>query len=326
MAVRRLVNLVRVLAVGPYAAMLSMAPLHAQAPDLWKCRIDLHQGEIGGLEFSLTGDDLTGSLAVARGADSTTTTTIEGAWTTNVIHFTRVLSSSDVQPFVGIAVRAENGQVRMAGRFASGFEGIWSATCLTDADAPPGGGGGRSGPNLSTRIDPFKPTGRDRVKFIADAWHSSGVQAVTIHVNGQAAQTCTTERCEFIGGPYPAGAIRWRVSARARNGSVNEGRDHEVAIAPAPATGSCAISGAATGPRADVAKVFGIALFGPEDHARLRERQPFASGRFNFANLPDGRYLLVADTKADVSVDVNPRRLVVTCRGGAINGINFNFR
>jgi hypothetical protein len=325
MTVRTLVHLVGVVAAGFGAAMLSIVLLQARAPDRWKCQIDLHQGEIGSLEFSLTGEDLSGSLAVARGADSATPTTVEGAWTTNVIQFTRVLSSTDRQPFVGIVVRADNGEVRMAGRFATGFEGVWSATCATDADAP-SGGEGLPGPSLTTRIDPFRPTDRDRVKFIADAWHSTGVQDVTIHVNGQAAHTCTTERCEFVGGPYPAGSIRWRVSARARNGASNEGREHEVAIGPAPATGSCAISGAATGPRADVAQVFGIALFGPDDDARLRERQPLGSGRFSFANLPDGRYLLVADTKADVSVHVNPRRHAVTCRGGAINGINFDFR
>lgn len=151
MAVRRIVQLVGALAVGPYVAMLSMTLLDARTPEPWKCRIELHQGDIGGLEFSLMGDDLTGGLTVGHGADSTTTTTIEGAWTTNVIHFTRVLPSSEVQPFVGIAVRAEDGKVRMAGRFASGFEGIWSATCPTDVDAPRGGSAGLAGPNRGGR-------------------------------------------------------------------------------------------------------------------------------------------------------------------------------
>jgi hypothetical protein len=324
-AVRRRVNLVATLTAGACMAVLSVPLARAQPPGRWKCQIDLHQGQSGGLELTLNGANLTGSLMAARGADSATTTTITGTWTTDVIQFTRVLSPGSVEPFVGVAVKTGHATARMAGRFASGFEGVWSATCLAAGDAPDSGDA-PPGPSLSIRIDPFRPTDRDRVKFIANARHSSGVQDVTIYVNGQAEQTCPTEHCEFVGGPYPAGSIRWRVSARARNGGINQGRDSEVAIVPGSVAGSCAVSGAATGPRANVAKVFGIALFGPDDDARLRERQPLGSGRFSFANLPDGRYLLVAGTSADVSVHVNPPRRVVTCRGEAIGGIDFDFR
>jgi hypothetical protein len=81
------------------------------------------------------------------------------------------------------------------------------------------------------------------------------------------------------------------------------------------------------GPRAaDVRAVFGVALFGPDDETQLRERKPLGSGAFSFSSLPDGEYVLIADTKADVSVRVTPRKHVVTCRGGMLSGIDFDFR
>lgn len=96
--------------------------------------------------------------------------------------------------------------------------------------------------------------------------------------------------------------------------------------APAPPSASCSIAGVATGPRADVAKVFGVMLLGPNNDKRLRARQAFGTGRYAFSNLPDGRYVVVPDTKADVAVEVIPRRREVVCQGGAITDANFEFR
>jgi hypothetical protein len=95
---------------------------------------------------------------------------------------------------------------------------------------------------------------------------------------------------------------------------------------PTPTASSCSIAGAATGPRADAAKVFGVMLFGPNDDKRFRGRQPFGTGRYSFSNLPDGRYIVVPDTKADIPVQVIPRRREVVCQGGAIGDANFEFR
>jgi hypothetical protein len=67
-------------------------------------------------------------------------------------------------------------------------------------------------------------------------------------------------------------------------------------------------------------------LLGPNNDKRLRARQAFGTGRYAFSNLPDGRYVVVPDTKADVAVEVIPRRREVVCQGGAITDANFEFR
>ena len=306
----------------------------AEAPDTWRCQIDLHQGDTGRLEFTNTTANLVGTLTVDRGG-TPMTSDVKGTLNGETISFTRTLTpSTTVQPFRGVVLASEDGRFKMAGRFAAAFEGVWSATCTSDSGSPPpdasaGGraatGGGLAGPALTIRPNPFRPSTRDRVRLIADAAHSTGVRDVTIFVNGQPVQTCAASHCEFTGGPYP-GTIRWRVSARAQNGGITEGEERDLVISAGAGTGSCSISGAATGPRATASTAFGAALFGPDNSTSLRVRQPFRAGRFRFTDLPDGKYVVIPDTKADIAVSINPRRQEVVCRGAAIDGVNFEFR
>ena len=95
---------------------------------------------------------------------------------------------------------------------------------------------------------------------------------------------------------------------------------------PAPVAGSCAISIDATGPRADLAKIYQLVLRGPDSMTIVKARQSFGSGHVTFSDLPDGRYLLTLDTKADVSVSISPRRHEVVCSGGAPVKRVFEFR
>lgn len=222
------------------------------AAERWTCDIDLHQGDTGTLRLDVTGTAVEGTMTVTRGAGAPpATTTVKGSWAGEVVRFTRVLSATSEQPFLGIAARAEQHPVKMAGRFAFQFEGVWSASC-----SPEGGGAGPGrgrGP-----VPPTPPPGR--------------------------------------GGP------------------------------PGRPAASCSISGAATGPRAELAKVFRLTLYGPDNDKLLRAQQPFGRGAFTFRNLPDGEYVIVPDTRADVAVTLTPRRHVVHCRGGAVTGRNFEFR
>ena len=230
-----------------YAVATPDVVLHGQIGQRWKCEVDLHQGDAGTLQFTLLAPAVEGTLVVARGPDAAPmTTTVKGSWTDDVVRFTRTLSATSEQPFVGIAARDGDGLVKMAGRFAAGFDGLWSATC--------------------------------------------GKRPV---MNGDA--TGGT-------GPVPP-----------------------VVLAPSPVSASCTISGAATGPRADVAKVFQLVLYGPDNDRLVRGRTPFGQA-YLFQNLPDGRYVIVPDTKADVAVTLTPRRQVVQCRGGSLTGTNFDFR
>src|SRR5262249_21639580 len=153
-------------------------------------------------------------------------------WTGESITFRRTLDGSTVQPFRGIVVDGGDGKMKMAGRFAAAFEGVWSATCSSgQSTPPPADTGGATPPPPPTDLQPTPPT-----------------------------------------------------------------------------TGACSIAGSATGPRASVAGVFNVTLMGPDSDRTMRARQPLASGSYRFTGLPNGKYVLIADTKADVSVHVVPRR------------------
>ena len=302
---------------------------HAREPESWTCTIDLHQGERGSLQITRTATGITGELKLS--GSSAIATPVKGSWPLDVVRFSRPLPDATEQPFIGIAIPVDDHVMKMAGRFAAGFDLIWSATCskTNGSSGDAGGRAGLPGPSLTTRINPYKPTSRDQVRFIAQASHSSGVRDVTIYVNGQPARTCTTEACEFTGGPYPSGTIRWRVSATAGNGAVQDGVEREVPIAestPGTGTGSCSISGAAIGPRADLAKATQLVLLGPDSSTQVRARQSFGSGTFSFTKLPPGRYILLADLKGDTTVRVVPARREIDCTGAAITGLNFEFR
>jgi hypothetical protein len=149
-----------------------------------------------------------------------------------------------------VALETADGQVKMGGRFAYGFEGVWSAACTRQSASVVPSGGQRGG-----------------------------------DISGRAGPPLTTRP--------PA--------------------------ASTPSTGSCTISGTATGPRASVAPAFSVMLFGPNADTTLRTRQAFANGQFHFQNLPDGRYVIATDTKADVMVHVEPPRQTVVCQGRPVS-------
>lgn len=105
------------------------APTESQAVEIWQCTLDLHQGDTGTLEFRRTGSAITGKTIVHRG-ENTFENIIQGTWSGSTIEFWRELTpSSSGQHFRGIAVSTEGNKVKMAGRFANQFAGVWSADC-----------------------------------------------------------------------------------------------------------------------------------------------------------------------------------------------------
>ena len=223
------------------------ASLLAREPERWSCDIDFHQGDAGRLEFERTEAGIRGSLTVRRGSGAAQASAIEGSWGREVIRFTRASSGAD-GTFIGIGTGTDARQIKMAGRFGAGFDGIWSATCVRGA---------------------------------------------------------TTDGALAPGSPTP--------------------------LPPSPSTpttkpGSCAITVNASGARADLAKLYQLVLRGPDSMTAVKGRQPFGSGHVTFPDLPDGRYLLTLDTKADVSVTISPRRHDVVCSGGAAVEKVFEFR
>ncbi len=90
----------------------------------WRCSIDLGVGGVGTLEFTQTDGDIEGVI-VASGQKHG----VSGSWKGDRIEFWRALSKSSGQPFVGTATTVEDGVVRMGGRFANAYRGVWSADC-----------------------------------------------------------------------------------------------------------------------------------------------------------------------------------------------------
>jgi large subunit ribosomal protein L7/L12 len=93
---------------------------------IWHCTVDLHQGDRGRMQFLRRGDDIRGVMQIDRGSQQHR---IAGSWKDDEIRFRRALSDTSSQPFEGKVSRAGGETARMAGRFARGFSGVWSAEC-----------------------------------------------------------------------------------------------------------------------------------------------------------------------------------------------------
>ncbi|MCK4763795.1 MAG: carboxypeptidase regulatory-like domain-containing protein [Candidatus Aminicenantes bacterium] len=104
-----------------------------------------------------------------------------------------------------------------------------------------------------------------------------------------------------------------------------------VATAPAAVTaeagGSCSISGKVYGSGVKAAKVFFVALYGPDNLTKYRETKKFdSSGAYRFTGLPYGRYRLAVDTKADIAIGPRPSSRVVRCTGSGVTNVNFELK
>ncbi len=112
--------------------------------EAWICTVDLHQGDTGKMEFTRRGVDIRGAMLITRGPQKHG---ISGTWKDDSIRFVRVLGQNSRQQFEGTVSRTSGGQVRMAGRFAHEFSGVWSADCKPQLEhegpPTPGAGGER---------------------------------------------------------------------------------------------------------------------------------------------------------------------------------------
>ncbi len=223
--------------------LLAPAALFAETSERWRCEIDMKLGPDGKLELVRTGDRVEGQFIVTAG-DRTMRSRVKGGWSGEMIWFRRYFANTS-HLFRGVAPRVED-RVRMAGRYAKTFTGIWSAECS------------RVGPR-PVRVEPV--------------------------------------RARPAPPPRPVPANR-------------------------PAT--CSISGQLKGSPVDL---FFAILYGPNNQTKDRaSTNPDSSGRYRFTKLPDGKYWIRWDTKADVMSGTYPREQSVICRGKAITGVDFEIR
>ena len=312
----------------------------------WRCGSDFGAGGRGSIEFKVTRSPEGGGLSgftEARGS----THKISGFWKGESIRFTRRLSATSIQVFKGVAVEVDAETVRMGGRFAAGFRGVWSADCsLLEAvdletpradETPPRVGISASGA--------FQRTEGEDVLVRATATDNTRVRQIRILVNGRPTKTCMASKCsttlasvrpgkyelradatDAAGNLGKSGALTVTVSRRQKTGPAPTFRTAPPTFRTAPSpttTGSCSISGSATGPARDVSSLFRVFLSGPTSDSK-----PIRSGRYHFEGLHDGRYRLTVklDAKADTTVSPRPASRSVVCSGAAITGVDFEFR
>jgi hypothetical protein len=286
--------------------------------ETWEGDIDLHQGDRGTVSFTRAGSAIAGRMRVLRN-ELPQEHSIDGTWSGDQVRFTRHLSSTSIQPFEGTASQDGPDRVTMNGRFAANLAGEWSAECRRIGSSP------RPGPNLELRITPYHPTERDRITFSATARHSSGVRDVTHVINGKAARTCPGEVCIHETGPFPAGTITWLVAARSNDGGEQPGHERTIVITPVSA-GRCRLRCRATGPQANRASVFFVVVSRSDDPGRSVATKPFTNaGTAEFDDLPEGRFRVRVDTRADIPVRVRPSSQDVTCREGQLAEAVFGF-
>ena len=104
-----------------------------RAPERWRCDVDLHQGDTGTLWLDRQRGEVQGIMVVR---DGTQKHRVSGSWTEDRIELWRALSESSGQPFVGTVTGPGDGTLRMAGRFAHQYSGVWSAECRRGDDEP----------------------------------------------------------------------------------------------------------------------------------------------------------------------------------------------
>jgi len=113
---------------------------------------------------------------------------------------------------------------------------------------------------------------------------------------------------------FEGGSIYWTPEGGAREQATSQ-------------AATCSISGMVRGPGVELASVFRVSLYGPDDLRTVKETRPFdASGRYTFTGLAPGRYRVGVDTKADVMVGPHPPYRSVDCHGGAVTGIDFELK
>jgi large subunit ribosomal protein L7/L12 len=111
----------------------------------WRCKVDLHQGDVGTIELTRAGERIRGAMYIERIDDKHA---ISGTWKGDKIEFWRALSQSSGQPFTGTATETSDTTVVMGGRFANQYSGVWSADCKQvvsggGTPAPPAGTAGQ---------------------------------------------------------------------------------------------------------------------------------------------------------------------------------------
>jgi hypothetical protein len=305
----------------------------------WQCDVDLHQGDSGVLFLIRAEGKVKGGIKI----DSNTTPMnhrIGGTWKDGLLNLNRLFRSDVDYAMAATMQRTEKKLVQLGGRYGLAFKGVWSGECKfiserkiqvadsdTDSEPKPDKPVVKAGPSTNVKALPYKPTTKDRIKFSATASHPDGVRSISFILDGQVIKTCRRNRCNASSPPLSAGKHIWRVDAVSKSGFKNPRYPSEMIVKTAPpVVGRCTIMGKATGRSSDIARIFSVSAYGPNNDTKFVASSRFKNGRYELKGLKPGQYKLFADTRADTAIGVHPSQVTVRCRKQkAVERVHKNF-
>ena len=303
----------------------------------WECAVNLQQGDTGTMSLSKEGDQVEGSITTKRNNNSFSSI-VNGRWSDNVINLKRLLDANSNEPMAGIVVTLGTEKVKIGGRFASEYQGVWSADCDLVSASPSTEEGSRTdlpieatsstlstiSPSITSRVSPSQPNSNDQIKFSARASHSDGIESLSFYVSGKKIHTCNDAACDFDYGRLKKGKYKWFVQATSKSGVSSDKRPSELVVGSAVGT-SCRFQGFATGPSANLSLSYRVALVGKGAQSKHRFSSEFKNLKYTITGVPKGEYTMTVDTGVDSSVLWSPRSVSLKCGSQADVRQDFDF-
>ena len=318
---------------------LAILSSHAQAQSgnqSWECALDLHQGDKGTLTLNREEDNLDGVIRFSRN-DNVFESTVSGTWNTNRIDLTRLLDAGSTELMAGVVVALGTKKMNIGGRYSDGYQGVWSANCdlVSEVSHTKSAEDIESEVFTETKVTPEMPTDKQKVTFSISASHSDGIKQLSVFLGSEEIHTCAADKCEFSYGPFSKGIYSWRVEGLSNSDakSIETGRlivKSSKRVAQLKASSEkqrrCQISGRATGAFAPLAETYSVKLYGPDTTTVLKASSNFIGGVYQFANLSEGEYQLIVDTKGDQDITAFPASNILNCKSESnlTQDISFN--
>jgi len=304
---------------------------NANGTETWQCALDLQQGDKGSMTLELSDTVISGSINIDRNG-SEFAQQLEGRWLDREVELKRFVSANSNQLMHGIAIRVGAEQVKMGGRFAEGLSGVWSADCdlvsqsagKTDdssEQAP-----SQVAPSISVRATPFRPSNTSTIKFSAQAVHPEGIESITFYVNNKSIHTCVSNECNVKHGPLKTGKHQWHVIAKSKNGIENTKTSNNLRVTNSADSGSCTISGIATGPAVAESSKVVVELTSKNRAQTIHKAVRFDAGTYRFVGLVKGSYVLNIEAADSLGILVSPISTQIECKTDRKVQQNFDFR
>ena len=303
----------------------------ANATETWQCALNLQQGDKGSMTLELSDASLSGTINIDRNG-SEFTQELDGRWIDREVEIKRYISSNSNQTMHGIAIQVGAEQVKMGGRYAEGLNGVWSADCdlVSQSAKEPADSSEQEpvqvAPSISVRATPFRPSNHQTIQFSAQAVHPQGIESITFYLNDKSIHRCESAQCSVKHGPLKAGNYQWHAIAKSNNGVANTKSSNNLLVGDAGGSGSCTISGIATGPAVAESSKVTLELKSNNSKRIVGKSTRFDAGTYRFANLATGSYVLSIKAPDSLGIIVSPTTAQVECQPDRAKQQNFDFR